>query len=138
MYDSTQQITLDTSSAATCKTFPIGQSDYLLHRLVSCFGRKMNIQHLISFSQLYDPATEVCEKSISVLDLACNDKQNLEAVVRLRPSLDHLPEAGNPLLLRYGRLAAGGVDDLTLMLGVKVSFDIEGFPLFTTMGLYRA
>ncbi|KAI9096093.1 Rapamycin-insensitive companion of mTOR, N-term-domain-containing protein [Phlyctochytrium arcticum] len=52
-------------------------------------------------TQLYDPSMEVCEKAVAVLDLACNDRQNLEAVVNMRPSLDHLGEAGNPLLLRF-------------------------------------
>ncbi|KAI8823473.1 Rapamycin-insensitive companion of mTOR, N-term-domain-containing protein [Fimicolochytrium jonesii] len=57
------------------------------------------IQLLVT--QLYDPSIEVCETAVELLDIACNDPQNLESAVNLRPSLDHLGEAGNPLLLRF-------------------------------------
>jgi len=43
----------------------------------------------------------VAERAIAVLDEACNDKKNLEVAVSMRPNLDHLGEAGNPLLLRF-------------------------------------
>ncbi|KND04740.1 uncharacterized protein SPPG_00443, partial [Spizellomyces punctatus DAOM BR117] len=63
------------------------------------------IQLLVT--QLYDPSLEVCEKAVAVLDLACNDRRNLESVVNMRPSLDHLGEAGNPLLLRFLSTSVG-------------------------------
>ncbi|KAG9304658.1 hypothetical protein G9A89_020222 [Geosiphon pyriformis] len=52
-------------------------------------------------TQLYDPAMEVCEMAVRVLEETCKHKENLELLVKLRPSLDHLGEVGNPLLLRF-------------------------------------
>ncbi|CAG8523548.1 7861_t:CDS:10 [Ambispora leptoticha] len=52
-------------------------------------------------TQLYDPAMEVCEMAVRVLEEICKHKENLELLVKLRPSLDHLGEVGNPLLLRF-------------------------------------
>ncbi|TPX62078.1 hypothetical protein PhCBS80983_g00632 [Powellomyces hirtus] len=63
------------------------------------------IQLLVT--QLYDPSIDVCERAVLVLDLACNDRRNLESVVNMRPSLDHLGEAGNPLLLRFLSTSVG-------------------------------
>ncbi|KAJ3178983.1 hypothetical protein HDU87_003252 [Geranomyces variabilis] len=63
------------------------------------------IQLLVT--QLYDPSIEVCERAVRVLDRACNDRRNLESVVNMRPSLDHLGEAGNPLLLRFLSTSVG-------------------------------
>ncbi|KAJ3020885.1 hypothetical protein HKX48_009567 [Thoreauomyces humboldtii] len=70
------------------------------------------IQLLVT--QLYDPSIEVCERAVMVLDQACNDRRNLESVVNLRPSLDHLGQAGNPLLLRFLSTTVGFhyLDDL--------------------------
>ena len=52
-------------------------------------------------TQLYDPAMEVSEIAVQILQEACNRKQYLEYVVKCRPALDHLGEIGAPLLLRY-------------------------------------
>ncbi|KAJ3298719.1 hypothetical protein HK104_010434, partial [Borealophlyctis nickersoniae] len=49
---------------------------YLLRKGVEDFS-DWGVQLLVT--QLYDPAPEVCEKAITVLDLACNDKRNLES-----------------------------------------------------------
>ncbi|CAG8659844.1 24353_t:CDS:10, partial [Cetraspora pellucida] len=57
------------------------------------------IQLLIT--QLYDPAMEVCQMAVRVLEETCNHKENIELLVKLRPSLDNLGEVGNPLLLRF-------------------------------------
>ncbi|CAG8628166.1 8090_t:CDS:10, partial [Acaulospora morrowiae] len=57
------------------------------------------IQLLIT--QLYDPAMEVCQVAVRVLEETCNHKENIELLVKLRPSLDNLGEVGNPLLLRF-------------------------------------
>lgn len=51
-------------------------------------------------TQLYDPNLEVCQMAMSLLDEACEIHANLELLVKCRPSLDHLGELGNPLLLR--------------------------------------
>jgi len=51
-------------------------------------------------TQLYDPAFEVCEAAAQYLETLCEDTAILEAVVRLRPTLDHLGEVGQCLLLR--------------------------------------
>jgi hypothetical protein len=39
--------------------------------------------------------------AIRALDDACIQRKNLDLLIRLRPNLDHLGEAGNPLLLRF-------------------------------------
>ncbi|CAO3672310.1 unnamed protein product [Umbelopsis ramanniana] len=52
-------------------------------------------------TQLYDPNLEVCQMAVSLLDEACEIHANLEFLVKCRPSLDHLGELGNPLLLRF-------------------------------------
>ncbi|KAJ2956653.1 hypothetical protein NQZ79_g7530 [Umbelopsis isabellina] len=52
-------------------------------------------------TQLYDPNLEVCQMAVSLLDEACEILDNLELLVKCRPSLDHLGELGNPLLLRF-------------------------------------
>ncbi|KAM3580575.1 hypothetical protein VKS41_007236 [Umbelopsis sp. WA50703] len=52
-------------------------------------------------TQLYDPNLEVCQMAVSLLDEACESHDNLELLVKCRPSLDHLGELGNPLLLRF-------------------------------------
>ncbi|RUS19260.1 hypothetical protein BC937DRAFT_87759 [Endogone sp. FLAS-F59071] len=57
--------------------------------------------HFGHFTQLYDPQAEVGQMAATVLDEACNYQQNLDLLVKLRPSLDHLGEVGNPLLLRF-------------------------------------
>jgi rapamycin-insensitive companion of mTOR len=51
-------------------------------------------------TQLYDPNLEVCQMAVALLDEACEIHANLELLVKCRPSLDHLGELGNPLLLR--------------------------------------
>ncbi|KAI0220070.1 hypothetical protein L0F63_006941, partial [Massospora cicadina] len=52
-------------------------------------------------TQLYDPALEVCEMAVSVLDEACMKQENLNTLIQLKPSMSHLEFAGDPLLLRY-------------------------------------
>lgn len=52
-------------------------------------------------TQLYDPALEVCEMAVSVLDEACMKQENLDTLIQLKPSMSHLEFAGDPLLLRY-------------------------------------
>ncbi|RIA92645.1 Rapamycin-insensitive companion of mTOR, N-term-domain-containing protein [Glomus cerebriforme] len=73
-----------------------------LGQILRTSSKKFNewgIQLLIT--QLYDPAMEVCQMAVRVLEETCNHKENIESLVMLRPSLDHLGEVGNPLLLRF-------------------------------------
>ena len=52
-------------------------------------------------TQLYDPAPEVCENAVRFLEEACEDKDVLQLVVEMTPTMDHLGELGHPLLLKY-------------------------------------
>ena len=52
-------------------------------------------------TQLYDPEVEVCKLAVEVLEEYCKVPKNLECFVLLQPSLDHLGEIGNPLLLKF-------------------------------------
>ncbi|OZJ02093.1 hypothetical protein BZG36_04577 [Bifiguratus adelaidae] len=79
-----------------------------LGEILSADGNEFNdwaIRLLIT--QLYDPYLEVCQKAVSVLDDACVNVANLELLVRLRPSLDHLGEISNPLLLKFLSTSSG-------------------------------
>ena len=51
-------------------------------------------------TQLYDPEVQVCEIAVQILEQVCNQRAQLEYVVRCRPALDHLGAIGAPLLLR--------------------------------------
>lgn len=51
-------------------------------------------------TQLYDPEVQVCEIAVQILEEVCNQKAQLEYVVKCRPALDHLGAIGAPLLLR--------------------------------------
>ncbi|KAG0211914.1 hypothetical protein BGX28_007196 [Mortierella sp. GBA30] len=52
-------------------------------------------------TQLCDPSLDVCQMAVRALDDACAHRKNLDLLIRLRPNLDHLGEADNPLLLRF-------------------------------------
>ncbi|KAF9580285.1 hypothetical protein BGW38_003131, partial [Lunasporangiospora selenospora] len=52
-------------------------------------------------TQLCDPSLDVCHMAVRALDEACSNRKNLDLLIKLRPTLDHLGEAGNPLLLRF-------------------------------------
>lgn len=52
-------------------------------------------------TQLYDPSPEVTQLAVEMLERLCESNETLEAVVRMRPSLDHLGEVGGILLTRY-------------------------------------
>ncbi|KAI7866417.1 Rapamycin-insensitive companion of mTOR, N-term-domain-containing protein [Spinellus fusiger] len=58
-------------------------------------------------TQLYDTHLEVCQEAVSLLDEACERPANLELLVKFRPSLGHLGEIGNPLLLRFLSTSTG-------------------------------
>lgn len=59
-------------------------------------------------TQLYDTHLEVCQVAVALLDEACEKQANLELLVKYRPTLGHLGEIGNPLLLRYMPSAISG------------------------------
>jgi rapamycin-insensitive companion of mTOR len=52
-------------------------------------------------TQLYDPAMEVCDVAVMYLEEACTEPVNLEKVVQLRPTLEHLGDVGHPLFMRW-------------------------------------
>lgn len=52
-------------------------------------------------TQLFDPEIEVCKLAVEVLEEFCRTPENLEYFVMLEPSLEHLGEIGNPLLLKF-------------------------------------
>ncbi|KAG9069606.1 hypothetical protein KI688_010510 [Linnemannia hyalina] len=53
------------------------------------------------YTQLCDPSSDVSHMAVRALDDACSHHKNLDLLIRLRPNLDHLGEAGSPLLLRF-------------------------------------
>ncbi|KAF9928127.1 hypothetical protein FBU30_002629 [Linnemannia zychae] len=53
------------------------------------------------YTQLCDPSADVSHMAVRALDDACSHPKNLDLLIRLRPNLDHLGEAGSPLLLRF-------------------------------------
>ncbi|RCH97274.1 hypothetical protein CU098_004610, partial [Rhizopus stolonifer] len=58
-------------------------------------------------TQLYDTHMDVCQTAVNLLDEACENQTNLELLVKYRPSLGHLGEIGNPLLLRFLSTSTG-------------------------------
>jgi hypothetical protein len=70
----------------------------LLHMRVPGF-RDWGMRMLVD--QLYDIDAEVCKFTVDTLDEACSYPENLEALIRLRPVLDHLGEMSKPLFLRF-------------------------------------
>ncbi|KAJ8080510.1 hypothetical protein PM082_017343 [Marasmius tenuissimus] len=52
-------------------------------------------------TQLYDPSMEVREEAVLLLEEACESKAVLELVVEMRPTMDHLGDIGNSLLLKF-------------------------------------
>ncbi|KAG0211245.1 hypothetical protein BGX33_004424 [Mortierella sp. NVP41] len=53
------------------------------------------------YTQLCDPSADVSHMAVRALDDACSHQKNLNLLIRLRPNLDHLGDAGSPLLLRF-------------------------------------
>ncbi|KAF9077790.1 Rapamycin-insensitive companion of mTOR, N-term-domain-containing protein [Rhodocollybia butyracea] len=52
-------------------------------------------------TQLYDPSAEVRKLAVDYLEEACESKDILELVVEMRPTMDHLGDIGNALLLKF-------------------------------------
>jgi large subunit ribosomal protein L17e len=51
-------------------------------------------------TQLYDPEPDVCELTIRILEEVCEAPEVLDLAVEMQPTLDHLGEIGDPLLLK--------------------------------------
>ncbi|KAG5353197.1 hypothetical protein C0989_009378 [Termitomyces sp. Mn162] len=58
-------------------------------------------------TQLYDPAPEVCELAVHFLQGLCEDKDILQLVVEMQPTMDHLGEIGHPLLMKFMSTSMG-------------------------------
>ncbi|KAI0087847.1 Rapamycin-insensitive companion of mTOR, N-term-domain-containing protein [Irpex rosettiformis] len=52
-------------------------------------------------TQLYDPDLDIQEVAVRYLEEACESNDVLEMVVEMNPTLDHLGEIGNGLLLKF-------------------------------------
>jgi rapamycin-insensitive companion of mTOR len=52
-------------------------------------------------TQLYDPAPEVCEVAVQLLETACESQEVLQLVVEMQPTMEHLGELGHPLLMKF-------------------------------------
>lgn len=50
------------------------------------------------YTQTYDPVIEICEKAVVALEEACSVEANMTALVKLRPSFDHLLGLGTPVV----------------------------------------
>ncbi|XP_045157719.2 rapamycin-insensitive companion of mTOR-like isoform X2 [Mercenaria mercenaria] len=57
--------------------------------------------------QLYDQSRSVAMTALTILDEACEVKENLESVVKMKPSFLHLGEKGVMILCRYMSTPAG-------------------------------
>lgn len=51
-------------------------------------------------TQLYDPDLDIQEAAVRYLEEACESNDVLEMVVEMHPTLDHLGDIGNGLLLK--------------------------------------
>ena len=86
--------------------------------------------HLL-LTQLYDVALEVREMAVRILEAACESLDTLEAVVKMRPALDHLGYSGAPLLFRYALCFQDSVTSLfefsflSTSIGVRYLHEIE-------------
>ncbi|KZS93708.1 hypothetical protein SISNIDRAFT_454123 [Sistotremastrum niveocremeum HHB9708] len=58
-------------------------------------------------TQLYDPDLEVCEEAVRYLEEACESTEVLQLVVDMQPTLDHLGEVADSLLLKFMSTAVG-------------------------------
>ncbi|KAK1923142.1 Rapamycin-insensitive companion of mTOR, middle domain-containing protein [Papiliotrema laurentii] len=61
----------------------------------------------LMITQLYDTAMEVCDVAVMYLEEVCSDPENLEKVVQLRPTLEHLGDVGHPLFMRFVSTSVG-------------------------------
>lgn len=78
-----------------------------LRTLVSADRQTQKWAVSLLVGQLYDPDMEVCRATVQVLEQFCNNSENLEHLVSLSPSLDHLGDIGAPLLLLFLSTSTG-------------------------------
>lgn len=69
----------------------------------SNFQHILDVEWMISLllTQLYDVSIEVRRLAVRIVEEACTSSKNLEIVVSMRPTLDHLGEMGHPMLLKF-------------------------------------
>ncbi|CAD6567983.1 MAG: hypothetical protein TREMPRED_004194 [Tremellales sp. Tagirdzhanova-0007] len=61
----------------------------------------------LMITQLYDTTMEVCDAAVMYLEEVCAGSANLEKVVQLHPTLEHLGEIGHPLFMRFVSTSTG-------------------------------
>ncbi|OUM61326.1 hypothetical protein PIROE2DRAFT_45313 [Piromyces sp. E2] len=97
-------ITIMTSGSRNIRLFATKYMRQLLQERVQDIS-KWGMKYLVI--QLYDIDLEVCKTAVRTLEEACNYSENLESVVALRPSLQHLGNIGNSLLLKFLTTSVG-------------------------------
>jgi hypothetical protein len=97
-------ITIMTSGSRAIRLFATKYMRQLLQEGVQDIS-KWGMKYLVI--QLYDVDLEVCKTAVRTLEEACNFTENLESVVALRPSLQHLGNIGNSLLLKFLTTSVG-------------------------------
>jgi len=97
-------ITIMTSGSRAIRLFSTKYMRQLLQERVQDIS-KWGMKYLVI--QLYDIDLEVCRTAVRTLEEACNYSENLESVVALRPSLQHLGNIGNSLLLKFLTTSVG-------------------------------
>jgi len=76
---------------------------YATRHLGSLIRESVNVNSWtlrLLLTQLYDPAPEVCQMAVEFLDEACDSKEILQLIVEMHPTMDHLGEIGQGLLLK--------------------------------------
>jgi rapamycin-insensitive companion of mTOR len=75
-------------------------------------------------TQLYDTSPLVAEVAAQQLERACESLEVLQIVVNMQPTLDHLGDVGQPLLMRYvGNLRRRKAADIRLrFLSTSIGF----------------
>ncbi|KAG1659079.1 Rapamycin-insensitive companion of mTOR [Nymphon striatum] len=93
-----------TSSSEDSKLYGTNMLQVLLRAKLPDF-HKWVIELLVT--QLYDKNRHVCLSALKILDEACNEPLNLEALIQIRPSFLHLGDDGLLLLIRFLSLSSG-------------------------------
>ncbi|ORX85670.1 hypothetical protein BCR32DRAFT_229549 [Anaeromyces robustus] len=97
-------ITVMTSGSRALRLFATKYMRQLLQEKVQNIS-KWGMKYLVI--QLYDIDLEVCKTAVRILEEACNHSENLESVVALRPSIQHLGNIGNSLMLKFLTTSVG-------------------------------
>ena len=87
-----------------CWDLPQHIRHYATKRLGTLIRESVNVNSWtlrLLLTQLYDPASDVCQLAVEILKEACDSKEILELVVEMHPTMDHLGEMGHGLLLKF-------------------------------------